>query len=50
MDKETATIVLQLLQRTDIKGAEVPAFVKVLQTLNNIIQEPVETKEKAKKK
>lgn len=36
MKKETAQLALQLLQRVDIKGGEVPAYVEVVNALNEI--------------
>lgn len=34
MDRETAELALRFLDRVDLKGAEVPAFVKVRNALN----------------
>lgn len=37
MKKETAQLALQFLNRTQIQGAEVAAFVEVINALNEII-------------
>ena len=37
MNKETAKITLQFLERVDLKGAEVPAFNGVVASLSEII-------------
>jgi hypothetical protein len=37
MDKETAQLTIAFLNRTQIQGNEVQAFVKVLNTLQDII-------------
>ena len=38
MKKETVQIALQLLQRVDIKGGEVPAYVEVVNALNALLE------------
>jgi hypothetical protein len=38
MKKETVQIALQLLQRVDIKGGEVPAYVEVVNALNELLE------------
>lgn len=50
MNKQTAENILQLLQRVDLKGSEVPAFLQATQELNLIINKPSIPLEKEKKK
>lgn len=37
MDKETAQLTIQFLNRVQLQGAEVPALVTVINALNEII-------------
>lgn len=37
MDKETASIAMQFLNRVEMKGGEVPAFLRVMQVLSQIV-------------
>lgn len=38
MDTKTASMAIQLLQRAQISGAEVPAFLAVINALNAIMR------------
>ena len=45
MKKETVQIALLLLQRVDIKGAEVQAYVEVVNALQDMLKEDNQVKE-----
>lgn len=46
MNKTIATTILQFMQRVDLKGAEVPAFLQVTRELNIIINTPLDASKK----
>ena len=48
MDKQTIENLLKFLQRVDLKGNEVPAFLECTQKLNNLLQEEKKEKKDSK--
>ncbi len=40
MDKQTASIALTFMQRVEMKGNEVPAYLQVMQALHALAQPP----------
>ena len=41
MDKDTAELILRFLERTELRGGEVPAFNKCVAELQKIVKPPV---------
>jgi hypothetical protein len=42
MDKETIKLILQFMQRVQLTGQEVPAYMKCITDLNEELKKPVE--------